>query len=124
MTNKLLETLTLAEEVLTAAQNAVDFGSVYDACGNAIVAIREQKAELGKQAEQEPVAVKCGCLAGCQYCQGSGWILANAAPVQQVDLTDDEIGSIYEKHHALGGCWTDGFAYERAVIAADRERNK
>ena len=46
-----------------------------------------------------------------------------AAPVRTKDLTDDEIGEIYEKHHALGGCWTDGFAYERAVIAADRKLN-
>ena len=35
-----------------------------------------------------------------------------------IDLTDDEIHSIYKEHHAIGGCWTDGFNYERAVIAA------
>ena len=41
-----------------------------------------------------------------------------------VDLTDDEIHSIYEQHYAMGGCWTDGFDYEHAVIAAFKEKNK
>ena len=43
---------------------------------------------------------------------------------QEVDLTDAEIQSIYAAHHDLGGCWTDGFEYERAVIAAFKEKNK
>jgi len=97
-----------------------------------------QKMNLAGQAEQrsdsermEPVAVgKVNDQACIDWFEGIsdyeapvGAILY-AAPVRTKDLTDVEIGSIYEKHHALGGCWTDGFAYERAVIAADREKNK
>jgi hypothetical protein len=41
-----------------------------------------------------------------------------------VDLDGMEHQSIYDDHHALGGCWTDGFEYERAVIAAFKEKNR
>lgn len=80
MTNKLLETLTLAEEASNAAkqfiQNGVELGYILmpdaetpDSAHEtlpliikAIAAIREQKAELGKQAEQEPLVRFCpGC---------------------------------------------------------------
>ena len=110
----------------------------------AITALREALAEPDieemtltqiaakyEQAEQEPVAeVENIDEYGPMICWFKHWVGLKvgqklyAAPVRTKDLTDDEIGSIYEKHHALGGCWTDGFAYERAVIAADRWKNK
>jgi hypothetical protein len=100
-------------------------------CGfeEAITALREALAE---QAEQEPVlCVECGkptmhmgnkCYACCQKDTKDledalkSW---DAAPVRTKDLTDDEIWEIWFKDITLD--WDERC---RAVIAADREKNR
>ena len=81
-------------------------------------------ADHAEPVKQEPVAWM-NTNGAVNNLRKAGWAM-NTAPVERqwVDLTDDEIGSIYEQHHAVGGCWTDGFDYERAVIAAFKEKNK
>ncbi len=49
----------------------------------------------------------------------NGWLPLYAAPVRTKDLTDDEIEEIGKSYFDE---WSFGFA--RAVIAADREKNK
>ena len=109
-------------------------------------ALREALAEQAEQAEQEPVAwrvrgynqFKTGNPAPWRYVDGADKPTVNkpdccdfeplyAAPVRTKDLTDDEI----DKIHSLDKFWDthadDIFRYmdfARAVIAADREKNK
>ena len=51
----------------------------------------------------------------------------NAAPVRTKDLTDDEIATVYEQdehHHGEFNYRFDPVSFARAVIAADREKNR
>ena len=98
----------------------------------AITALREA---LAKQAEQEPVAWmvtmenqdgtrKTFPLSG-RYkdvrdtCDFGDPVPLYAAPVRTKDLTDDEIDEIWTQTP-----WSEVFHFARAVIAADREKNK
>ena len=94
-------------------------------------ALREALAE---QAEQEPVAIdglaRACNLAGIDYKDflRIKAYLPIAAPVRTKDLTDDEILEI-TKRFALGIAFpvngvTTPEMFARAVIAADREKNK
>ena len=95
-------------------------------------------AYCGEQAEQEPVAwrvrgysqFKTGNPAPWRYVDGADKPAVNnpdccdfeplyAAPVRTKDLTDEEIEEIGKSYFDE---WSFGFA--RAVIAADREKNK
>ena len=136
MTTKLLETLTLAEEVIAWQ---VD-GYVWEVpkAEEALAAIREQKAELEKQ---EPVAWALSHSFGLEFSskypmqetkeaaeqmarQHMGAVVVTplyAAPVRTKDLTDDEIDAFIDR------AWDKQMSMPeiiRAVIAADREKNK
>ena len=53
----------------------------------------------------------------------NGWIPLYATPVRTKDLTDDEIDKVLRAQEGnLNEQWF--FNYARAVIAADREKNK
>ena len=90
----------------------------------AITALREALAE---QSEQEPVAWKHDCAALCandvelwiDNCPHCGKP-RTAAPVRTKDLTDDEICDVWV--NCEQSAWNIKFA--RAVIAADREKNR
>ena len=83
-------------------------------------------------AEQEPVR-KCDGLL-CNDCgeykqrykdlpgitEKDLCVCDQAAPVQQVDLTDDEIEDVWARH----GTWGFDVPFARAVIAAYKEKNK
>ena len=86
-----------------------------------ITALREALAE---QAEQEPVAWhEPGAYSNVtvykNWANENGWIPLYTRPVRTKDLTDDEIDEIGKSYFDE---WSFGFA--RAVIAADREKNK
>ncbi len=74
--------------------------------------------------EQEPVSCNCGInpwhdcdeSKGCRILQK----VKNAAPVRTKDLTDDEIDVLWDSCGDL----TLKYKFARAVIAADREKNK
>ena len=95
----------------------------------AIIALREALAE---QAEQEPVAwlhpVHRRAIHAYDLEQQPEWVQADwkkgtplyAAPVCTKDLTDDEIAA----HWFLDGAYPRPLDFARAVIAADREKNK
>ena len=58
---------------------------------------------------------------------GSSDVPLYAAPVRTKDLTDDEIATVYEQdehHHGEFNYRFDPVSFARAVIAADREKNK
>ena len=97
--------------------------------GSEIVAL---EAELAEQAEQEPVAwwdgkedaffehELCGLKAPADF-----HIPLYAAPVRTKDLTDDEIHDVFKSlGFSLADPRTEDFSVARAVIAADREKNK
>ena len=85
-------------------------------CDEATEAITALREVLAEQAEQEPVCI--------------GWdgktdepIMGYAAPVRTKDLTDDEIVVLIKQFKFVG--MTDrNMDFARAVIAADREKNK
>ena len=93
--------------------------------------MNEQTTEL--QAEQEPFAYEVWdendqvlILIYASYLKEAPWLEEDdiirklyAAPVRTKDLTDDEIDEIGKSYFDE---WSFGFA--RAVIAADREKNK
>ena len=74
---------------------------------SAITALREALAE---QAEQEPVCIDWDT-------KTDEPIMGYAAPVRTKDLTDDEINDVMEPNMSL-------FDFARAVIVADRKKNK
>ena len=91
--------------------------------GDLMADLREALAE---QTEQEPVATVVD--ESEEQTNTMSWILSlplpvgtklYAAPVRTKDLTDDEIEEIGKSYFDE---WSFGFA--RAVIAADREKNK
>ena len=95
---------------ITALQEALAERKVLTMTQEEIVdAIRSARIE---QAEQEQVADKVLRLL-------EPFIPQDAAPVRTKDLTDDEIEEIGKSYFDE---WSFGFA--RAVIAADREKNK
>ena len=86
-----------------------------------ITALREALAE---QAEQEPVFYHAVDKFGCNRFyyldedRPTDAIPLYAAPVRTKDLTDDEIGQIWACNEGVE------YFFARAVIAADREKNK
>ena len=104
----------------------------------AITALREALAEQEKplyrkvlremldaheQAEQEPVAWKDLTYGNLHHQDFGNSIPLYAAPVRTKDLTDDEIRAIWLKVIDPDG-GDEVMALARAVIAADREKNK
>ena len=91
----------------------------------AITALRKALAE---QAEQEPV----GHL--CEASFGRGQVFwfnkpadntpLYAAPVRTKDLTDDEVQKLWHDTSSIVPMWAHHLHFARAVIAADREKNK
>ena len=122
--------MRLALEALESC-NVGNWSMAFDefAVVEAITALREALAE---QAEQEPVAWGCrfqdGSIHDCicpeshAECEGDYNIPLYAAPVRTKDLTDDEIWEIEEKLNRHLREFPIKLA--RAVIAADREKNK
>ena len=106
------------------ALETLDCGDSYKT-HNAATALREALAE---QAEQEPVAWhEPGAYSNVtvykNWANENGWIPLYAAPVRTKDLTDDEIADIRMSIVAYEPVeW--GRVFARAVIAADREKNK
>ena len=115
------------EQAARQALNWIDANApryVFEAIEEALAGVNMSPTE---QAEQEPVAevhntdtpsnwsiIKPGLPAGTKL---------YAAPVRTKDLTDDEIEAIVNSVGAYEvGYWQHAFA--RAVIAADREKNK
>ena len=84
----------------------------------AITAMREALAE---QAEHEPVArVIGGVFEPCNDAVLSGAWELYASSVRTKDLTDDEIYPLYNEPTSD----KEAIEFARAVIAADREKNK
>ena len=114
MTDKLREK---AQQALGALE-AAGYGNSY-----AAIELREALAD---QAEQEPFGV-LNTRGGVNICAVQKPLLAGtklyAAPVRTKDLTDDEILKCDERSHGNTE-WTKKKAFARAVIAADREKNK
>lgn len=99
--------------------------------------LEEANAKYGEQAEQEPVAYAVKSQGSVfslvssvsvaeeivsmlrNDCPDTTFFALYAAPVRTKDLTDDEIDEIGKSYFDE---WSFGFA--RAVIAADREKNK
>ena len=86
-------------------------------------------ADPVQQAEQEPVAIMSpnkanivGINAPHANIGTNGWIPLYAAPVRTKDLTDDEIAMCMGKD--LWNVYKNEVDFARAVIAADREKNK
>ena len=137
MNDKERQAATMALEALHAeleAGTCEEFENAAEKCYEAITALREALAE---QAEQEPVAWmvtmenqdgtrKTFPLSG-RYkdvrdtCDFGDPIPLYAAPVMTKDLTDDEICKANKTE--LPDC-QDLVDFARAVIAADREKNK
>ena len=113
MTDKLREK---AQQALGALE-AAGYGNSY-----AAIELREALVE---QAEQEPVAwihqLDFGRECGVTPNQVSDeQVPLYAAPVRTKDLTDDEISRLwYDSSYG-----DSGIDFARAVIAADREKNK
>ena len=85
-------------------------------------ALAKEIIELQKQAEQEPVAwVDEDGFPWKYNLDGKDWVPLYAAPVRTKDLTDDEITNEWESMGRGLGKYTE---FARAVIAADREKNK
>ena len=119
MTNKLEQA---ARQALKSLEK-IAYDTANPDTEKAIMALREALAE---QAEQEPVA-------WCYFCEDALWgfftdpdecdpdcdneMPLYAAPVRTKDLTDDEIAEIFRKY-------ASDLYKARAVIAADREKNK
>ena len=85
----------------------------------AVAALREALAE---QAEQEPVAWKDLTYGNLHHQDFGNSTPLYAAPVRTKDLTDDEIADVGSKLAAKNV--VSDIAFARAVIAADREKNK
>ena len=148
------EALRLSEEAIEYARQGGKIGSgIYgkalaairsakepqittpDVCGEVCVraklcygcgkALDEANAKFTEQAEQEPVAIdglaRACNLAGIDYKDflRIKAYLPIAAPVRTKDLTDDELNALW--YGNTKGGWIGLF---RAVIAADREKNK
>ena len=79
----------------------------------AITVLREA---LSEQAEQEPVCIDWDT-------KTDEPIMGYAAPVRTKDLTDDEIAAV-TGYRKSGATWPVVEEVARAVIAADREKNK
>ena len=100
---------------------------------NAATALREALAE---QAEQEPVAwgrigyaedsaiIDCICPEEHARCVGNYSIPLYTHPVRTKDLTDDEIMKINVDTASIVPTCDRQFHFARAVIAADREKNR
>ena len=92
--------------------DAWDLGEFSTRMDESITALRKA---LSEQAEQEPVCIDWDT-------KTDEPIIGYAAPVRTKDLTDDEISKLRHKID-----WTAEWSYAnfaRAVIAADREKNK
>ena len=110
-----------------AAREVVRQHSMECLSDKAVDALREALAE---QTEQEPVAWGCrfqdGSIHDCicpeahAECEGDYNIPLYAAPVRTKDLTDDEISVVFLNSREPLNEWS----FARAVIAADREKNK
>ena len=88
----------------------------------AITALREALAE---QAEQEPVAGLDEDGFPWKYnLDGKDWVPLYAAPVRTKDLTDAEIMKINFDTASIVPTCDRQFHFARAVIAADREKNR
>jgi len=95
-----------------------------------------QIAARHEQAEQELVAwgrvfdgdiIDCICPEEHALNEGVYTIPLYSHPVRTKDLTDDEIATVYEQdkhHHGEFNYRFDPVSFARAVIAADREKNK
>lgn len=121
MTTKLLETLTLAEEALESVHGLSGINM-----SKPLSAIREQKAELEKQAEQvakfiggyQPVRNSKIGLPQRPPRYPSGKPENCTAPVRTKDLTDAELRQVLDRN-----CGDGLMAIARAGIAADRKLN-
>jgi len=129
--------MQMALEALESAPVQYDFNSypmlvmTPDTLQTTLTALREALAE---QAEQEPVAWR--------WKNGNEWLnkytyLDNgapdcpelceplyAAPVYTKDLTDDEAQKLWNDTSSIVPMWAHHLHFARAVIAADREKNK
>ena len=112
--------------------------------GSYIPAMRVLREALAEQAEQEPVAYtnidQLGYLKDPLYENApmAMWskqfderinVPLYAAPVRTKDLTDDEIGILRQQYGITSDGrgikeWVHVVDFARAVIAADREKNK
>ena len=85
-----------------------------------------------EQAEQEPVAIieKEAGFETEVYATGyadslpDGVFKLYAAPVRTKDLTDDEAQKLWNDTSSIVPMWAHHLHFARAVIAADREKNK
>ena len=83
---------------------------------------------LAEQAKREPVAWhEPGAYSNVtvykNWANENGWIPLYAAPVRTKNLTDDEIAAV-TGYRKSGATWPVVKEVARAVIAADREKNK
>lgn len=124
---KLEQAARQALEALKFARTQIatlEIVSLEDACDEAITALREALAgdnmSPTEQAEQEPVAWMQDSIELYVKDRPDNWhtIPLYAAPVRIKDLTDDEI------HKCMNGNFYNALDFARAVIAADREKNK
>jgi len=108
------------------------YNTAHDALREALYHFRDATEKVVEQAEQEPVAwvkFQNGEITHAELSDGSGsdmdlsdWTPLYAAPVRTKDLTEDEI---YDIGDSLNKYLTTFFYdFARAVIAADREKNK
>ena len=85
--------------------------------------VYDQRADHHKMMLGYEIATKYGVFENKAFQLCDEMKKLYAAPVRTKDLTDDEIESIVDSVGAHEvGCWQHVFA--RAVIAADREKNK
>ena len=120
-----------ARQALEALEDIGGFEGWTEVKNKAITALREALAE---QAEQEPVACIIHTEEGDYvdwnskgYCFYIGETPLYAAPVRTKDLTDDDLRVCFKATNTsepLAEGWPGLERFARAVIAADREKNK
>ena len=131
------------QSAMQQALEAIGDCSPNKALVNAAYALREALAGVNmsptEQAEQEPVGYLCEASFGrgqvFWFNKPADNTPLYAAPVRTKDLTDDDLNKLMDywsesERSAYGGAWaaddeySDIKAFARAVIAADREKNK
>ena len=102
---------TKLEQAARQVVDAWDLGEFSTRMDEAITDLREA---LTEQAEQEPVCIDWDT-------KTDEPIMGYAASVRTKDLTDKQIEKVWNKNGGYMGMPID---FARAVIAADREKNK
>ena len=123
-----MKAITALREALAEQADQIDLIETNKALAKEII-------EMKKQAEQVPMAWVAEDICDGQFIngrkrriwweciEGAGTPLY-AAPVRTKDLTDDEAQKLWNDTSSIVPMWAHHLHFARAVIAADREKNK